>query len=67
METLTDATVEALRLLVTGDATIWGIIGISFRVSTIAIVCAVPPALFTAFLLAQTPASYFLAICQSIP
>lgn len=54
MDTLTDATLEALLLLVTGDPTIWGIIGISFRVSTIAIICAVPPAILTAFILAHT-------------
>jgi tungstate transport system permease protein len=54
METLTEATVEALRLLVTGDETIWGIIGISFRVSTVAILCAIPPALLTAFFLANS-------------
>jgi tungstate transport system permease protein len=54
MESLSDATLEALRLLVTGDTTIWGIIGISFEVSTVAIVSAVPPALLTAFILAHT-------------
>ncbi|MCK4709285.1 MAG: ABC transporter permease, partial [Gammaproteobacteria bacterium] len=53
METLSDATLEALSLLLRGDPTIWGIIGISFRVSTIAIFCAVPPALLTAFILAH--------------
>jgi len=53
MESLGDATREALTLLLSGDATIWGIIGISFRVSTIAILCAIPPAIITAFLLAH--------------
>lgn len=53
MDTLSDATLEALSLLISGDPTIWGIIGISFRVSTLAIVCAVPPALLTAFILAH--------------
>ena len=53
METLTAATLEALSLLLSGDPTIWGIIGISFRVSTVAIFCAVPPALLTAFILAH--------------
>jgi len=53
METLTEATIEALRLLLTGDETIWGIIGISFRVSTIAILCAIPPAILLAFFLAK--------------
>lgn len=54
MESLSDATLEALRLLVTGDSTIWGIIGISFQVSTVAIIYAVPPAVLTAFILAHT-------------
>jgi len=53
MDSLTDATLQALWLLLSGDPTIWGIIGISFRVSTIAIICAVPPALLTAFALAH--------------
>ena len=53
MDTLIAATLEAMSLLLSGDPTIWGIIGISFRVSTIAIVCAVPPALLTAFMLAH--------------
>jgi len=53
MQTLTEATLDALLLLLSGDATIWGIIGISFRVSTMAILCAVPPALLTAFILAH--------------
>ncbi len=51
METLSEATQQALLLLITGDATIWGIIGISFQVSTLAILCAVPPAILTAFAL----------------
>ena len=53
MESLTDASLQALRLLLTGDANIWGIIWISFRVSTLAIMFAVPPALLTAFVLAH--------------
>jgi tungstate transport system permease protein len=53
MQSLTDATLQALYLLISGDHTIWGIIGISFRVSTIAILCAVPPGLLTAFALAH--------------
>lgn len=53
MDTLSAATLEALSLLLNGDPTIWGIIGISFRVSTIAIFCAVPPALLTAFILSH--------------
>lgn len=54
MESLSDATLEALRLLVTGDSTIWEIIGISFKVSTLAIIYAIPPALLTAFILAHS-------------
>jgi tungstate transport system permease protein len=54
METLSSATYEALSLLLTGDPVIWRIIGISFQVSTIAIFCAIPPALITAFVLAYT-------------
>lgn len=44
---------HALVLLVTLDPTTWGIIGISFRVSTMAILCAVPPAVLVAFFLAH--------------
>ncbi len=50
---LSDALVEALKLLLTGDAATWTIIGISFRVSTLAILSAVPPALLMAFALAH--------------
>ena len=53
METISEATAHALLLLVTFDPSTWGIIGISFRVSTIAIFCAVPPAILTAFFLAN--------------
>lgn len=54
MDSLSAATLEALRLLFTGDAAIWEIIGISFRVSTLAVLCAIPPALLLAFVLAYT-------------
>ncbi len=50
---LSDALVEALKLLLTGDASTWTIIGISFRVSTLAILSAIPPALLMAFALAH--------------
>jgi tungstate transport system permease protein len=53
MQSLTDALLDALKLLLTGDAATWTIIGISFRVSTLAILAAVPPALLTAFALAH--------------
>ncbi len=53
MGNLSDALIEALKLLLTGDDATWTIIGISFRVSTLAILSAIPPALLTAFLLAH--------------
>ena len=53
MESFGDATVQALDLLLRGDAELWEIIGISFRVSTSAIAIAIPPALLIAFLLAH--------------
>jgi tungstate transport system permease protein len=46
------ATVEALRLLVTGDATLWGIVWISLKVSISALIIATPFAVATGFLLA---------------
>lgn len=46
------ATVEALRLLVTGDATLWGIVWISLKVSVSALIIATPFAVATGFLLA---------------
>ncbi|HID82265.1 MAG TPA: ABC transporter permease subunit [Chromatiales bacterium] len=52
MSNLTSATTEAISLLFAGDKELWGIIGISFRVSTTAILLSVIPALATAFLLA---------------
>ena len=52
MDLLIDSTLEAFRLLFSGDAEVWGIVGISFRVSTLAILCAIPPALIIAFFLA---------------
>ena len=49
---LISSTVEAFRLLFSGNPEIWEIVGISFRVSTTAIAAAVPPALIIAFCLA---------------
>jgi tungstate transport system permease protein len=46
------ATIEALRLLVTGDATLWGIVWISLKVSISALILATPFAVATGFLLA---------------
>lgn len=52
MGTIHDATAAALKLLFSGDTELWEIIVISFRVSCLAILIAVPPALAAAFLLA---------------
>ncbi|MCP4285150.1 MAG: ABC transporter permease subunit [Gammaproteobacteria bacterium] len=52
METLNEATQQALYLLFTGDKELWSIIGISFTVSLRAILIAAPVALFCAFGLA---------------
>ncbi len=48
------ATLAALNLLISGDAELWDIISISFKVSTMAILIAAPPSLVVAFLLAYT-------------
>jgi len=52
MDILLASCAEAFRLLFSGDPDIWEIIAISFRVSSLAILCAVPPALVIAFSLA---------------
>ena len=52
MESLTDASLEALRLLITGDHTLWSIIAVSFTVSIKAILVSTPFALLLAFALA---------------
>lgn len=52
MDLLVASTIEAFRLLFSGDPEIWEIVGISFRVSTLAIAAAIPPALAIAFGLA---------------
>ncbi len=52
MDRLSDAISEALVLLLSGDRALWEIVGISFRVSGMAIVIATPVALLTAFALA---------------
>jgi tungstate transport system permease protein len=46
------ATLEALRLLFTGDATLWGIVWVSLKVSLVALLIATPLAVATGFLLA---------------
>ncbi len=51
--TLGEATLHALVLLARGDAALWEIIGLSFRVSAAAIAMAAAPAMLAAFLLAH--------------
>jgi len=51
-ESLTSTVYEALVLLLSGDSQLWGIIGISFSVSGVAILMAVIPAMTVGFLLA---------------
>ncbi len=53
MQSLTEANLEALGLLVSGDPALWTVIGISFSVSLRAIAFATPVALVIAFLLAH--------------
>lgn len=52
MDALLDASSKALYLLFSGDQALWEIVGISFRVSLLALLIAIPPALLTAFVLA---------------
>lgn len=52
MDVLIASTLEAFSLLFSGNAEIWEIIGLSFRVSSLAILFAIPPALIIAFALA---------------
>lgn len=52
MDSISDSTVQALMLLITGDSDLWAIIGISFKVSLTALAIATPTALLIAFLLA---------------
>jgi len=51
---LLDATREAFRLLLTGDATLWGIVGVSLRVSFTALLIATPLAVALGFFLATS-------------
>ena len=53
MDSLLQASRQALTLLFSGDPGLWTIIGISFSVSLRAMLIAVPPALGLAFLLAH--------------
>ena len=52
MNDSTSITLDAIHLLISGDANLWAIIGVSFQVSSTAILISVPPALAIAFLLA---------------
>ncbi len=52
MDSLIAASAQAFKLLLTGDAEIWEIVGISFSVSLRAVVFIVPIALLAAFALA---------------
>ena len=52
MERLSEATLHALQLLLSGDPALWDIVGVSFRVSVTALLLATPPALLLAALLA---------------
>lgn len=52
MNSLGQASSEALGLLLSGDPGLWEIVGISMQVSGTALLIAVPPAVLTAFLLA---------------
>ena len=49
---LVEATREAFRLLLSGDATLWTIVWISLRVSLMALLIATPPAVALGFFLA---------------
>jgi len=52
MDSLASTTLEAVTLLISGDRELWNIIGISFRISTTAILLAVIPAVLIGFSLA---------------
>ncbi len=52
MESLGSTILQAIQLLLSGDAELWNIIGISFRISTTAIVIASIPAILIGFVLA---------------
>ncbi len=51
MEHLSNATIQAFYLLFSGDRDLWRIIGISCRVSSLALMIAVLPAIMLAFIL----------------
>ena len=66
-------TQDAVQLLFSGDMALWGIVGVSFSVSLLAITLVLIPALLIAFALAYSkfPGRWLLLslfnTCQSIP
>ena len=52
MESLSSTLMEAIALLFSGDSELWSIIGISFKISTTAIIIAMIPAVLIGFVLA---------------
>lgn len=52
MESLAATTLDAIKLLLSGNSEIWTIIGISFQISTTAILIAMVPAILLGFVLA---------------
>ncbi len=52
MESLNQASLHAIKLLLSGDPALWEIVGLSFRVSLTALLIAIPPGLLLAALLA---------------
>lgn len=73
MDSLGAASWQALRLLIEGDPELWDIIGVSFRVSAVAIVIATPIAVIAAFGLAyarfpgRRPVVVIVQSLQAIP
>jgi len=73
MDSLGEATLRALHLLIAGDNALWNIIGVSFSVSFRAILISAPIAVVLAFLLAYTrfparlPLISALQSLQSVP
>lgn len=62
MASLTETFMHALELLISGDEKLWTIIGVSFRVSLLALVTAAIPATLIGFVLAywRFPGRWFL-------
>ena len=52
MDSLATTTLDAIKLLLSGDTEIWTIIGISFQISSTAILIAMVPAILLGFILA---------------